>query len=416
MPRLKTAVPKFRVHKASGRALVTLHGVDHYLGPADCPKSRQKYDGLIAEYLANARKPVATSDEATETTVLEVLAAYIEHATTYYRKNGEPTSELDAMKIVVRDIKADFAALPVSKFGPAALKQVRQRWIDRGLTRTGVNKCHFRAIRIFRWAVAEEMAPASLVHSLEAVATLRQGRCNLPEPPPILPVDDATVDATIPHLPVVVADMIEFQRLTGARPGEVCKLTPGAVDRSGDVWQYRVAGHKTEHHGRQRIIHIGPKAQKLIAPYLLRDARTACFSPREVVERLNAERRESRVTPLGAGNAPGRRSNASDKLKGGKPRSPGEAYTTRSYARAIARACDRAFPAPKGTTGERLQKWRADHRWAPNQLRHAYGTSVRKQFGLEAVQVSLGHASAEVTQIYAERDLAKAAEVARLIG
>ena len=55
-------------------------------------------------------------------------------------------------------------------------------------------------------------------------------------------------------------------------------------------------------------------------------------------------------------------------------------------------------------------------RWSPNQLRHAVATAVRKQFGLEAVQVVLGHATADVTQIYAERDYKLAARVMQKIG
>ena len=56
----------------------------------------------------------------------------------------------------------------------------------------------------------------------------------------------------------------------------------------------------------------------------------------------------------------------------------------------------------------RLENWRrgnAEHHWHPNQLRHAVGTELRKRFGLEAAQVVLGHATADVTQIYAERDM-----------
>ncbi len=77
--------------------------------------------------------------------------------------------------------------------------------------------------------------------------------------PPVLPVDDATVEATLPFLSTVVADMIRFQRLTGCRPGEVCGIRPMDVDRSGEVWVYRPASHKTEHHGKERFIFIGPK-------------------------------------------------------------------------------------------------------------------------------------------------------------
>ena len=33
MPRLVRTLPKYRKHKASGQAVVTLNGRDHYLGP-----------------------------------------------------------------------------------------------------------------------------------------------------------------------------------------------------------------------------------------------------------------------------------------------------------------------------------------------------------------------------------------------
>ncbi|MCX7424739.1 MAG: tyrosine-type recombinase/integrase [Planctomycetia bacterium] len=55
-------------------------------------------------------------------------------------------------------------------------------------------------------------------------------------------------------------------------------------------------------------------------------------------------------------------------------------------------------------------------RWSPNRLRHTAATEIRQRFGLEAAQVTLGHSQADVTQIYAEKDLTLAAEVARKIG
>ena len=45
--------------------------------------------------------------------------------------------------------------------------------------------------------------------------------------------------------------------------------------------------------------------------------------------------------------------------------------------------------------------------WLLNRLRHAAATDIRSRFGLEATQVILGHSTADATQVYAERDLAK---------
>ena len=54
--------------------------------------------------------------------------------------------------------------------------------------------------------------------------------------------------------------------------------------------------------------------------------------------------------------------------------------------------------------------------WSANQLRHSRATEVRRRYGLEAAQVALGHARADVTQVYAERDLALAEQIALEIG
>jgi len=49
-------------------------------------------------------------------------------------------------------------------------------------------------------------------------------------------------------------------------------------------------------------------------------------------------------------------------------------------------------------------------------LRHSAATEIRSLFGLEAAQTVLGHAKADVTQVYAERDRALAAGVMAKIG
>ena len=52
--RRVTKVPGYLLHKKSGQARVRLNGVDHYLGPHGSDESHQKYNTLIAEYLAGA--------------------------------------------------------------------------------------------------------------------------------------------------------------------------------------------------------------------------------------------------------------------------------------------------------------------------------------------------------------------------
>jgi len=174
----------------------------------------------------------------------------------------------------------------------------------------------------------------------------------------------------------------------------------------------------------ERIIFIGPEGQDVLRSYLLRAADACCFSPAESEKYRLESRHAARKTPPSYGNRPGY--NCTFRPK----RRARNCYTNDSYNRAIQRACEVAFGMPKelryisrnlpAEERKRLQKlaaeWRAKNCWSPNQLRHAAGTEVRRRYGLEAAQVVLGHAEADVTQVYAERDHALAAEIMQKIG
>jgi integrase len=297
-----------------------------------------------------------------------------------------------------------------------------------GHCRNHINKNISRVKRMFKWAAEEELIRGSVAQSLWAVAGLRKGRTVARESEPVKPVDDGIVDATLPHLPDVVADMVRLQRLTGCRPGEVCDLRPCDLDRSGDVWKYWPGSHKTEYHGHSRVIFIGPQAQDVLLRYLARDAQSYCFRPIDREAKRRAIQHAARTTPLSCGNRPGSNRRRSPKLQ------IGNRYKESAYRRAIHRACDMAFP-PHGEIARRagetakahkarltdeqraeLAAWRRAHRWSPNQLRHTAGTEIRKKFGIEAAQVVVGHSKADVTQVYAERDYELAARIAKEVG
>lgn len=357
-------------------------------------------------------------------TIVEMLARYKKYAKAYYRKNGKSTGEWENIEYAIKPLLRLYGRTLVRDFGPLALKAVRQRMIADGLTRQGINARIDRIKRVFRWAVSEELAPATLVHALATVAGLEASRTSAPETVPVTPVSDEVAEKTLLHLPGVVADMVRFQRLTGCRPGEVCQLRPMDVDRSQEVWQYRPASHKTQHHDMERIIFIGPKAQEVLRPYLSRPADAYCFSPAESEKRRLAALHSTRTTRPSCGNSPG------SNRKSGPKRRAKDRYTQDAYNRAIQRACEVTFGMPKELRSvsrklpdderKRLHKlaaeWRAVNCWSPNQLRHAAGTEVRRQYGLEAAQVVLGHAKADTTQVYAERDQTLAADIMRKIG
>jgi integrase len=406
MPARSALVPQYCLHKPSGRAYVRIHGKVVYVGEYGSADSKQEYGLLIAEL---AVTPIPLPREGSQITVTEVCAAYWTFAEGYYTKGGQPTSTLEGIRRSLQFLRRLYGATPANEFGPVALKAVRGQMLGSGLlNRTTINKRIDIIRRMFKWGVAEEIVAPTVYQGLQAVAGLRKGRTGAREPQPVLPVAEEVVNTTLPHLPVLVADMVRFQRLTGARPGEVCQLRPCDVDRDDEVWTYRPESHKTEHHGRDRIIYVGPKAQQVLLPYMLRDAQANCFSPAESEAKRHEEQRAHRRTRV----QPSQR----NRRKARPTRVPRTAYTKDSYNRAITRGIKKANKQrTEEATDMGIEPILLPH-WHANQLRHSRATEIRREYGLEAAQVSLGHAKADVTQVYAERDARLAVKVALKIG
>jgi integrase len=187
--------------------------------------------------------------------------------------------------------------------------------------------------------------------------------------------------------------MIDLQLLTGMRPGEVVLMRGGDLDMTGEVWTYAPEFHKTEHHGRDRHIAIGPRAQVILKEWLRPDPAAYLFSPREAMAERWAERRRNRMTPL----SPSQRARRAAAEPG---RRFGDRYSVRSYCHAIGYGCRQA-----GIAG-----------WHPNRLRHSTATALRRRYGLEASQVVLGHAQLCTTEIYAQADLKRARQIMSEVG
>jgi len=417
MPRC-IAVPKYCRHKASNRAYVFVRGKRIYLGRHGSDESKAEYRRILGELEAKPKVALATTTlkALSDLTVNELVDAYADHVDAYYRKpSGEPTSEAALVGIALGPLLDLYGLTVANEFGPVALKAVRQAMIGRDWTRKSINRQVNRIVRLFKWAVENELVSGSVLHALRAVGGLRPGRSGARESLPVRPVDDETVDATLPHLSLVIAAMVRVQRLTGMRPGEVCLMRPCHIDRSRTVWVYTPPTHKTEHHGKERCVRIGPKAQAILASLLCgRADNTPVFSPADATSEMRDRRSAARKTPLQQGNRPGTNRKPIPMV------APRRAYTPTTYSRAIRRACEKKWPTKSPKDEEPLPTdivaANAARHWHPNQLRHTAATEVRKRFGLEGAQLILGHSNADVTQVYAERDAARAEEIAARVG
>ncbi len=170
-----------------------------------------------------------------------------------------------------------------------------------------------KAKQVFKYCASEELIPHTVYDRLRLVDSKAVEGAR--KTAPIEPVDHKTIAATVAECSATVKAMIQFERYTGCRPDEVCRLRPCDIqDQAGEVWICQLLDHKTEHHGKQRFIAIGPKAQEVLlslGPWV-----------------------------------PGMNYFVNQR---GKP------FNTDTYRRAIHRACDKAKIA----------------RWSPNRLRHS---------------------------------------------
>ena len=407
MPRPKTLFPRYRFHAARKCAVVTIDGKDHYLGPFDSPLSRERYHRLLAEFQLSARtgqrfESLSASGESGFLGINVVVERYFDFARVYYSKNGKPGQEYQDVVYSLEPLTELFGLSNAGAFGPKSLKLIQEHMIGKDWSRRLINARINRIRRMFKWAVAEELVPSSVLHGLQAVPGLRYGRTNARETEPVKPVDDWVIKATLPFLMPPVAAMVRLQRLTGMRPCEVTMMRGCDIERTRKTWTYEPSDHKNRWRGHQRLIPLGPKAQKILKTFLKRPSDQFLFSPIEAEKHRSSLRRQNRKTPMTP-------SQAARKPKKNPKRAKRDRYDRDSYRRAIDYAVQQANKKRKDGEPE-------VPKWYPLQIRHTRATEVRRRYGLDGAQSALGHKNADVTQVYAERNLELAVRIAQETG
>jgi hypothetical protein len=140
-----------------------------------------------------------------------ILAFWTRHAEQHYRHpDGTPTGELSNSRDSLRTFRHLYGTTLARDFGPLALKAVRQTMIDAGLARTTINQRVGRIVRLFKWAVENELVPPAVCQALKAVRGLQKGRSDARETGPVKPVPEADVDAIRPFVARQVWAMIQL--------------------------------------------------------------------------------------------------------------------------------------------------------------------------------------------------------------
>ena len=356
--------PKYRRHSTRDLGFVEHDGKRRYFtGSFGSPESVAEY----RQFLRDAGFAMIVGDAPQGAISLPAMTRrFLRWAETVY-----PTGSRSycANLSHAADLLLEFTGVvPAMAFTPLKLKAFQVHLADRKLARKYINTTVGHIRRMYSWAVSEELIAVGIYQALLTVQGLRRGRSNANEPEPRSPVDWAHVKVTLKQLSPTVRTMVGAQWLLGVRSQSLCLARPEQFDRSVNPWIWRPR-HKTEHLGHDLIVFVGPKAQKILGPPIDKcEPGKFLFQPRH--------------------------------KRGQRARRFRAFYDSTSYARAVSRAAERAG---------------VPH-WSPHQLRHARGTLVREEYGIEAAQAVLGHARMDATQVYARRRLELARTIAIKMG
>ncbi len=398
MPAKTNRIPKLRRQpdrNGPGRAFVVLGGERTYLGTWGTPEAQSAYDRTIAAWLAGGRRLPSAPDPrargsagrpgATEPPLAVYLADYWAEME---RVHARRPNTLTKIKTALGPVRRLYGDRPLTELGPRALLAIREAMIGEGWTYTTVNAQANRVIRFVRWCVRQEHAPAEQWQALQAVEPLRADSPGAKVRPKRTAANLRHVVRAMRQMPPTLRDLVRLQFTLGCRAGELVGIRAADIDmgRADDkgVWYVRLEKHKTAHHGHARTLVLGPRAQKILRPYLIgRPITSPLFSPRQALDEWRRMRAAAKGREL-KGRRPGQ---APSPTK--TDREVGEAYTPTSYRRAVERAC-KAAKVPV---------------WTPHQLRHAARRRFEDAGGVEAAQRALGHARIGTTELYGERSL-----------
>ena len=275
---MATKDPGYRLHRQSGQAIVTLrdtrsdHRRDVLLGEHGTTESHTEYARVVQQWKDAGRVLDATPkpDKLTppDRSVARLLLDFMLAEKRRYGLAPDDEalpSNLFTIRAALRRCRSIAGGVDARAFGPRALTEVRDAMIAEGLSRGHVNRLVRVIIRAFSWGVSQERIPAEKVDAMKHLRPLQRGEQGTADPPRIGLAPVAHVEAAIAYMTPQVAAMVNLMRHTGMRPGEVVQMRAADIDMSGKTWTYTPRHHKTEHHGIDRFIPLGPRAQAMTA-------------------------------------------------------------------------------------------------------------------------------------------------------
>jgi integrase len=361
MGRPRNPYPKLYSDQ-NGNAFTKVEGRFFRLGKAGTDEATRRYNEVLANWAKGEIRERAEPPKVSEKPVPEKPPLSINELLVLFLPSLDRLSRSERLCYLaaMRVLRETFGHTLAEDFGGVRFEAMRESMIAgdeatkrKPWARTTVNRQAKRVRSIFRWAAAKEHISPQRAASLNFVASIAPGETTAPETEPRKPVDLASVMACCTELRANQADFLRLLVLTGARPGELLKVTTGILDRSGPEWICSLARHKTWRHNKPRVLVFNRTAVTILQKYLR-----------------------------------------------GDPNQPLFGFRRDCFTVAVRRACVRAkIPT-----------------FVPYQCRHFAATRIVDELGLEAAQALLGHSSAAMTRHYAQTALENAKRGARVLG
>lgn len=360
--------------KHSGGASIKINQKAYYLGQHGSQASYAEYERLRLAHAAGSLgsqtraaagpAPAGGLGGKPGGTIAELVAVWYV-ADPRGREDGEV---IRTARACVKLVEL-FGETQARDFTAMRLEEIQVAMLDLGTWSRGyVNSNIDRIRRVFRWAETKgHVAPGTWQH-LKAVAPIRRNNRRARNTAPRKPCDwERQVVPAMEWMYPQVKAMVLVQFYGGMRPGEIVTMRRSEIDQAGPegCWVYRPATHKGTHRGQELAKVLGPQAQAVLGPWLLR-AEPAGFVFPPVRDRYGLGR-----------------------------------FRVEGYHRSICDAC----------TIARVERFTA------YQLRHLAKMLATRAFGLDDARAYLGQLSLGATALYArQQDLEAAAKVARKIG
>lgn len=240
------------------------------------------------------RSPVESDSEGDS---IEVAYLFDVYQKAYKLTHSNPKGDVNRIALVKGIITELFPHITVNQMGVRQMVMVRD-WLcsKKGVGISGksysveyVNKILNTIRKAFKWGVEYELVTYEQLHKVLSAPNVKRGTTQLEDRGyENVIVDDKVFETVLSYITIqVYVDIFRLLRSTACRPSELLSIRGRAVtimkDEDGkEIWCYYPETHKTKAKGKERLICLNEREQKIIKKYKENDPDKYWFTPSRI--------------------------------------------------------------------------------------------------------------------------------------